>query len=106
MFSDYNVTDIKEFLDASLESINLAQQLRNKKVLLKPNLVMGKAPHKAVNTHPKVIQAVAELLLDSSCDVSIGDSPGYESTERALKASGMMDVVEALGLNVFPSIIP
>jgi uncharacterized protein (DUF362 family) len=99
-FSDYNVTDIKEFLEGSLESINLAQQLRNKKVLLKPNLVMGKAPQKAVNTHPGVIQAVAELLLDSSCDVSIGDSPGYESTERALKASGIMNVVETLGLNV------
>ncbi len=44
---------------------------------------MGKAPHKAVNTHPKIVQAVAEFLLDSSCDVFIGDSPGYESMERA-----------------------
>lgn len=100
MFSDYNVTDIKKFLDGSLESLNLAQPLRNKKVLLKPNLVMGKLPQKAVNTHPKVVRAVAELLLDSSCTVSIGDSPGYESTERALKASGIMDVAEALGLKV------
>jgi uncharacterized protein (DUF362 family)/NAD-dependent dihydropyrimidine dehydrogenase PreA subunit len=100
MFSDYNVMDIKEFLEGSLKNINLAQQLHHKKILLKPNLVMGKAPHKAVNTHPKIVQAVAELLLDSSCDVSIGDSPGYESTERALKISGIMDVVETLGLRV------
>jgi len=100
MFSDYNVTDIKEFLEDSLKSIDLAQHLHQKKVLLKPNLVMGKAPQKAVNTHPKIVQAVAELLLDSSCKVFIGDSPGYESTERALKTSGIMQVVEALGINI------
>ena len=102
MFSDYNVGNIKEFLEDSLTNINLAGQLYHKKVLLKPNLVMGKAPDKAVNTHPKVVQAIAELLLDRSCEVFIGDSPGYESTERALKTSGIMDVVEALGLTVIP----
>lgn len=100
MFGDYNVTDIKEFLESSLKDIDLAGRLYHKKILLKPNLVMGKAPYKAVNTHPKIVQAVAEFLLDSSCDVFIGDSPGYESTERALKASGIMDVVKALGLTV------
>ena len=71
MFSDYNVRDIREFLESSLSSINLIQPLHHSKVLLKPNLVMGKAPKKAVNTHPKVVQAIAELLLDRSCDVYI-----------------------------------
>lgn len=102
MFSEYAVTDIKAFLESSLSSIDLGKQLYRKKVLLKPNLVMGKAPHKAVNTHPKIVQAVAELLLERSCDVYIGDSPGYESTERALKASGIMEVADTLGLKVVP----
>lgn len=100
MFSDYNVTDIKKFLESSARSIGLDRQLYHKKVLLKPNLVMGKAPHKAVNTHPKIVQAVAEFLFERSCDVYIGDSPGYESTERALKASGILDVADAMGLKV------
>ena len=99
-FDDYSVNSIREFLENSLASIDRTQNLNHTKVLLKPNLVMGKAPKKAVNTHPKVVQATAELLLDRSCDVHIGDSPGYESTERALRASGIMDVVESLGLKV------
>lgn len=99
-FNDYNVRDIREFLESALEGVSLAGQLNHTRVLLKPNLVMGKSPQKAVNTHPKVVQAIAELLLDQSCEVFIGDSPGYESTERALKTSGIMDVVEALGLKV------
>ncbi|HQM26113.1 MAG TPA: DUF362 domain-containing protein [Syntrophorhabdus sp.] len=102
MFGDYRVTDMKEFLEASLKSIGLTHQLHHKKILLKPNLVMGKAPHRAVNTHPEVVRAVAELLLDNQCSVSIGDSPGYESTERALKASGIMQVAEDLGLTIVP----
>lgn len=100
MLSGYNLGDLKEFLDAALEDLNLTRPLHHNKVLLKPNLVIGKIPEKAVNTHPTVVQALAELLLDRSCDVYIGDSPGYESTERALKACGIMDVVETLGLKV------
>jgi uncharacterized protein (DUF362 family)/NAD-dependent dihydropyrimidine dehydrogenase PreA subunit len=99
-FNGYDAGHIREFLEGSLESTYPSGQLHHKRVLLKPNLVMGKAPHKAVNTHPKVVQAVGELLLDRSCEVFIGDSPGFESTERALKTSGIMDVAESLGLKV------
>jgi len=99
-FSGYDVGDIRAFLESSMDSIGLAGQMHHRKVLLKPNLVMGKAPHKAVNTHPAVVQAAAGLFLDRSCTVFIGDSPGFESTERALRLSGIMDVVEASGLNI------
>jgi uncharacterized protein (DUF362 family)/Pyruvate/2-oxoacid:ferredoxin oxidoreductase delta subunit len=99
-FSDYNVRNIREFIEGGLQDFDLSRQLDHSRVLLKPNLVMGKMPMKAVNTHPSVVQAIAELLLDRSCDVHIGDSPGFESTERALKTSGIMDVVEKLKLRV------
>ncbi len=33
MFRDYNVTDIKEFLESSLKDIDLARQLHHKKIL-------------------------------------------------------------------------
>jgi uncharacterized protein (DUF362 family)/NAD-dependent dihydropyrimidine dehydrogenase PreA subunit len=102
VFSGYNVKNMRVFFENSLESLDLTNKLHHKQVLLKPNLVMGKAPQKAVNTHPRVVQAIAELLLNRSCDVFIGDSPGYESTERALKTSGIMEVVNELGLKVAP----
>jgi uncharacterized protein (DUF362 family)/Pyruvate/2-oxoacid:ferredoxin oxidoreductase delta subunit len=72
----------------------------HQKVLLKPNLLSGKAPEKAVTTNPQFVQAVSELLLDLSCDVHIGDSPGYESTNRVLEKSGILDVVKRNGLKV------
>lgn len=98
--SSYDPGALQQFFQEGFESIGLS--LNHCKVLLKPNLVMGKPPRKAVNTHPEIVRAVAAVLLDRSCDVYIGDSPGYESTERALKGSGIMDVVKDMGLKVVP----
>lgn len=49
---------------------------RGCRVLLKPNLLMGAAPGRAVTTHPAVVKAVARLLADHGCTVVIADSPG------------------------------
>ena len=94
----YEAGKLKEFLHKGFEEINF--NVDHSRILLKPNLLSGKPPEKAVNTHPEFIKALAEILLDYSCDVYIGDSPGYESTEKALKNSGIMDIVEGTGLKV------
>ena len=96
----YDVGLLREFLATSLADIDLPFHGRN--VLLKPNLLSGKPPGKAVNTHPLFVQALAEVLLDGGCTVFVGDSPGYESTEKALEKSGIMDVVRDLRLGVAP----
>lgn len=46
------------------------------RVLLKPNLLMGAGPERAVTTHPTVVCAVARLLSAHGCEVVIADSPG------------------------------
>lgn len=56
-------------------------------VLLKPNLLFGTAPERAVTTHPAVLTAVGTLLADEGCRVIIADSPGAGTpyTPRALR---------------------
>ena len=95
---DYDVGAIKEFILKGFQEMEFG--VRDAKVLLKPNLLSGKSPEKAVTTHPAVIQAMGELLLDRGCEVYVGDSPGYESTEKALKSSGIMTVMKRIGLNI------
>lgn len=46
------------------------------KVLLKPNLLQGVPPERAVCTHPAVIGAMIRLLNEHGCTVTIADSPG------------------------------
>lgn len=75
-------------------------------VLLKPNLLSSsRDPESHVNTHPAVIQALAELLIfEFDCDVAIGDSCGSlgpGSTARAIQVSEMDRVAEETGAAVY-----
>ena len=94
----YNIETLKKIFHDGFREVDF--KIGRRKVLLKPNLLSGRLPEKAVTTHPQFVRALAELLLDSSCDVYIGDSPGYESTEKALIKSGIMDVVKDCGLKI------
>ncbi len=94
----YDIEKIKDFLQRGFSEINIHP--RNAKVLLKPNLLSSKTPEKAVTTHPAIIQSLGEMLIDDGCEIHVGDSPGYESTEKVLGKSGIMDVMMRLGMRV------
>lgn len=94
----YDPAELRRFLDRAFAEVSLVPT--RGKVLLKPNLLSGKSPRKAVNTHPQLVKVLGEIFLEKSCDVYVGDSPGYESTQKALKNSGIMEIVLELGLKI------
>ncbi len=96
----YDSPELRRFIERALNEVGLL--FDGCRVLLKPNLLAGKPSHKAVNTHPQFVRVLAELFLEKGCDVHIGDSPGYESTERALKSSGILSAVRDLPLKIAP----
>ncbi len=56
----------------------------DKRVLLKPNILSGSAPEKAVTTHPSVVRAVIRLLkARGAASILVGDSPGVGSADKA-----------------------
>ena len=55
------------------------------KVLLKVNLVAGRAPNLAATTHPAFVEALADSLVRYGCSVTIGDSPGGTFNAARLK---------------------
>ena len=62
------------------------------RVLVKPNLLSGKAPEKAVTTHPAVVRAAVALVREAGATAWVGDSPGgvkWEGAKHALEASGI-----------------
>jgi uncharacterized protein (DUF362 family)/Pyruvate/2-oxoacid:ferredoxin oxidoreductase delta subunit len=68
-------------------------------IVLKPNLLVGRAPDRAVTTHPTVFRAVAEILQDHGCRLSYGDSPGFPgSTSSQARRSGLAAEAERLGI--------
>ncbi|MCC8189472.1 MAG: DUF362 domain-containing protein, partial [Planctomycetes bacterium] len=66
------------------------------RVLLKPNLVYGREPGRAINTHPAVVASVAELVRDAGASwIGLGDSPGFGSCWAAARSSGLLAAAEA-----------
>jgi len=66
------------------------------RVLLKPNLIFGKSPEKAVTTHPSIIRGILEIVREAGGIPFIGDSPGLGSAIRAAEKAGVKAVADEL----------
>ncbi len=73
-----------------------------RKVLIKPNLLAGKSPEKAVTTHPEIVRQVILLAQGAGGIVSVGDSPGIGSPESVARKCGILQVVEETGARFAP----
>jgi len=100
----YDLAVVREAVRACLRALPEVKALlrTGRRVLLKPNLLSASAVvERAVNTHPAVIRAAAEVCRrDYGCDVAIGDSCGSlapGSTQRALESTGVPEICDALG---------
>lgn len=70
------------------------------RVVLKPNLLVGRAPEACITTHPAVIQAVANWLRDHGAgEVVLADSPG-----GVYSAARMKSVYHACGMDTITGI--
>lgn len=68
----------------------------NSRVLIKPNLLAPAQPGKAMLTHPVIVRAVAEYVLQKGGLPLIADSPAMGTFERVLKESGIRAALEGL----------
>lgn len=66
-------------------------------LLLKPNLLAGDPPERAVTTHPSVLAGCARLFRDAGAAVQFGDSPGLEGPARAASRAGFTEVAARSG---------
>lgn len=82
-----HITDMLDGLE-----FNKKIELRDKKVLIKPNLVSPIKPEKGVTTHPVIVEAVIRYLLKAGVrDIGIGDS-GMHGTEKIFSVTGMNEI--------------
>lgn len=100
--STYADIDIKSLLNP-LGDIH--KYIKNgERVLLKTNLLTPSIPEKAVVTHPAVISAVAQAILEIGGIPYIGDSPSGQFTKRRLEKTyekaGIKDLANNLGIEL------
>ncbi|MFH1734723.1 MAG: DUF362 domain-containing protein, partial [bacterium] len=75
---------------------------RGDRVLLKPNMLSAKEPSKAVTTHPEILVAVGELVLDCGGAIIIGDSPAGQpkDLEKYWDKTGFALAAKRLGVEL------
>jgi len=90
--------DEKKVLDAVTKAIkDISFKIRPKsKVLLKPNVLFGADPRKAITTHPSVLDAVCNILKQRQCEITIAESFGIavEHSEEEFKKSRLDKVAK------------
>lgn len=97
---DYERGSLKGKIDQACRAIGF--QIRTgATVLLKPNLVaVGNAPLHLACSSPDFVVAVAEWCLDHGARVKVGDSPAFGSGKMVMRACGMAEKLQPLGVEL------
>lgn len=75
---NYSYETVKKAVSQAIENLGGIEKFvkQGDKVVIKPNLIMGKRPEEAATTHPSIIRAVCELVISAGADAIIAESPG------------------------------
>lgn len=99
---DYAPERVEDCLFRGVTLLGGVQQFvrPGERMLLKPNLLSGKVPDKAVTTHPAVFQAAAKQFLYGGARLAYGDSPGFGRISTVVRRSGLHEVAESMGIEL------
>jgi len=96
--SSYEETEITTALNRGFSLLGGSEQFfpKNKNVILKPNLLYGSEPEKAIITHPAIFKGCAQIALSHKAQVGYGDSSALNATKAGLKKSGYPEIAREL----------
>src|SRR4030042_439692 len=86
--------DEKEVQNALRRSIDLVGGIGNfvkkgNRVLLKPNLLYGKSPEKAVTTHPSILRGMIQIVLEADVVINL---PKFKTHSMMLLTLGVKNL--------------
>ena len=84
--TEYNNKILKDKIITGLRQINFDLiGLKDKRVCLKPNLLMPLNPERAVTTHPELFRAVAEIVHDYTHNIVLIELPNFFPLKSTIK---------------------
>lgn len=99
--ASYNYPELKPVFFEIIEALAGEKIKPGCRVLIKPNMLSAAAPENAILTHPLIIKAAVEYVLEKGARPRVSDSPAIGSFARIIK---MNKIDEALtGLDVICS---
>ena len=99
--TQYDNKLLKDKIIAGLKQIDFdLTDLKDKRVCLKPNLLMPSSPERAVTTHPELFRAVAEIVHDYTRNIVLIESPNFFPLKSTIKKAGLAATVNDLEIEV------
>ncbi|VAW38537.1 Iron-sulfur cluster-binding protein [hydrothermal vent metagenome] len=104
----YEAGLIRRAVEESIEKIGGVESFvrKGERLLLKPNMLAAKEVSAGVTTHPEVVRAVAQIVIDAGGVPVIGDSPAMGSALKVGKKCGILKVAEELSVEFVPLVTP
>ncbi len=102
---DYDYETVLSVIEKQFDVVLDPSLIKDKKIAVKPNLLLKAKPQDCITTHPVVMKAVINALKAYSPErIVIAESPGGPFTVPALKivyrSSGMTEVSEECGVEL------
>ena len=104
--NEYDTDKLALILEKQFQNANITKELiENKKVVIKPNLVMNKPPEFAATTHPAVVAATVRILKKMGArTITVAESSGGPYTEPVIRSHykncGISEVAQAEGIEL------
>lgn len=92
----YEIEALRPLIFEMMAAMGGAEIRRGSRVLIKPNLLCPATPRQAILTHPAIVRAAAEYVLERGARPLVADSPAIGSFETILRMSGIRDALRGL----------
>ncbi len=100
--AEYDDSALKASVSEVLDRLGPVGIAPGAKVLIKPNFLAPAKPERAVTTHPMVLRAVVEYVLQRGALPLVADSPGMGTFERLLREGGYSQALNGLDVKLRP----
>ncbi len=94
--SAYDYDILRPLVFEIMDALGGEQIKKNSRVVIKPNLLAPAPPDKAIVTHPLVIKAATEYVLEKGAKPQISDSSAMGTFQKVLSESGIRDALKGL----------
>src|SRR4030066_461605 len=100
--ASYNYDQLKPVFFEIIEMLAGEKIKPGNRVLIKPNMLSAAAPQDAILTHPLIIKAAVEYVLEKGARPQVSDSPAIGSFENILKMNGTRAALAGLDVTCSP----
>lgn len=96
--NSYNKENLKKHFKEMFNLLDI--NIKNKKTLVKPNLLISKSPEFPSTTHPKFIEALLEFLISKKAKPIIYEIPGFDPVKTLIKKIGIEETCKKLKIEI------